>query len=512
MDRKLYMCVFMIIICFLNTSCKKTPDIFIEANKEINIYPDYRDITIPPNIAVLNFSVIDSADCYFFSIASTNGVVINKKNKSGLLKLKNKTWQKLLNNSEKLIYNIYLKNNNKWVKFPPFENTIALDSIDSYITYRYFLPSFQVINNVGIYRRNISNFDVQSIIKTNYENLCFNCHVYAANDSHYSMFHEREKNMGGTVISSNGKIFKIVPKTGSMSNSATYAAWHPSGKYIAFSANKVDQIIYTSAQRRDAYDISSDLVIYNIENNIMFSDSVIYGEKYLETYPCWDPKGEYLYFCRTAYKYADSVKTIFDVAKYKNVKYDLMRIRFSEQERCFGKPEYVLKADSINKSIVLPRISPNGRYILFCALDYGNFPIFHKESDLWVLDLKNKQCNKVKGVNSNFAEGYHSWSKNGQWITYSSKAIDGAHTTLWLTYFNNPERVGKPFVLPQKDPLFYKTFIKSFSVPEFTVNNFSNQKELYKITNIKDDAITPIAGRALNTADGVTGATREYKH
>ena len=501
--------LFFIIDSFLTISCNKEPKSYANTNNDIDIFPDYKDITIPPNIAPLNLSVSELADCYYFTIVSDNGQIVNKKNKSGILKISNCQWQKLLNMGKKLVYTIYLKKDNKWFKYPSFENSIAADSIDSYLTYRYFLPSFQVVNDVGIYRRNISNFDEQALVKTSYENLCFNCHIYASNDSHYAMFHEREQEMGGTIISCNGKITKIIPKTGSMKNFATYAAWHPSGKYIAFSANKVNQIYYTSAQHRDAYDTSSDLVFYNIENNTMFSDSSIYGSYYLETYPCWDPKGEYLYFCRTAYNYYDSTKDDHDASKYRNVKYDLMRIRFSEQKKCFSKPEYVIKADSIHKSIVWPKFSPNGRYILFCALDYGNFPMFHQESDLWIFDVKNKTCRKLDNINSCFAEGYHSWSKNGRWIAYSSKALDGAHTTLWITRFNDSANAEKPFILPQKDPFFYKSFIKSFTVPEFTVNNTSNQKELLKMVNSKN-AIIPIAGDALKT-DGITGATIKIK-
>lgn len=507
MRRKFHIYLLMLSGIFL-PSCEKAPDVFTQANKEIGIFPDYKNITIPPNIAPLNFSVTDSANVYYFSIASTNGFVVNTRNKSGILKLKKKEWHALLKGCKKLVYSIYLKKENEWIKYPVFENIVTPDSIDSYLTYRYFLPSFQVANNVGIYRRNISNFDEEPIIKTSYENLCFNCHVYADNDSRYAMFHERERDMGGTVISVNGKAVKIVPKAGSMSNFATYAAWHPSGKYIAFSANKVVQIMYTSAKRRDACDDSSDLLVYDVENNIMFSDSLLYGEKYFETYPCWDPAGEYIYFCRDSYHYCDSVKSILEVSKYKNVQYDLMRTRFSEQGKRFGKPEYVLMADSINKSIASPRISPDGRYVLFSALDYGNFSIFHKESDLWLLDLKNGTSKELAQVNSNYAEGHHCWSKNGRWIVYSSKAIDGAHTTLWIVNFNNPDDVGKPFVLPQKDPLYYKTFIKSFSVPELTVNNFRNQKRLYKVVNSKN-AITPIAGGALKT-DGISGATTQH--
>ena len=44
-------------------SCSKN-DIQIakSLNKEITIYPDYKDVTIPVNIAPLNFSIADSSE------------------------------------------------------------------------------------------------------------------------------------------------------------------------------------------------------------------------------------------------------------------------------------------------------------------------------------------------------------------------------------------------------------------------------------------------------------------
>lgn len=499
--------IFFFVLCCL-VSCNKMPDARQLQDESITLSPDYKGVSIPQNIAPLNFSVVDSADQYALSVVSNNGYIVQKRNSSGLFSFTKRQWNRLLKNSDGLVYQINLKRDNDWFKYPSFQNTIISDSIDSYVTYRYFIPSFQVANDIGIYRRDLSCFKEFPIVKTDYENICFNCHVYANNDSRYAMFHSREQNIGGTIITVNGESRKIVPKAGGMSNSATYAHWHPSGKFIAFSANDVVQLFYASEQRRDAHDNSSYLVFYDIEKNEFFSDSSLYGNDYLESYPCWDHKGEYLYFSRTAYHYADSVQTIFDMDKYRNVQYDLMRIKFSIEDKSFGTPEYVLCADSIKKSIVWPKISPDGRSVLFCALDYGNFPLFHQESDLWILDLKTDCCQKIESIASPFAEGYHNWSSNGEWIAYSSKALDGEHTTLWFARFDGFDNVGKPFVMPQKDPEYYSSFISSFSVPEFTINNEYNRKALYKVVN-NTESIQPKAVKLPNI-DGTTGATKVH--
>ncbi|MEE4286704.1 MAG: hypothetical protein V2I31_11155, partial [Mariniphaga sp.] len=33
--------------------------------------------------------------------------------------------------------------------------------------------------------------------------------------------------------------------------------------------------------------------------------------------------------------------------------------------------------------------------------------------------------------------------------------------------------VGKPFILPQKDPRFYQQFVKTFNIPEFSTSEIS---------------------------------------
>lgn len=507
------LCQFIFSIAFLNllsTSCTKAPTNFSEIEDYISISPEYRNITIPPNISAMNFLVNDSAVKYFFKIWADNGNAICRKNKTGKLELSNKQWKKLVAKSNKIYTDIFLNKNNIWYKSKTIENCIVLDSIDTYLTYRYFLPSFQVVKGIGIYRRNLVNFKSRPLVKTEYENLCFNCHVYAANDSRTAMFHVRESKIGGTIILNDDSIYKIKPKVASMLNNATYPAWHPSGKYIAFSANKVDQLFYASKLRRDAYDVSSNLVIYDVDNNKMISDSTISGHDYLETYPCWDASGQYLYFCRTNYNFHDSAKTIFDAVKYRNVLYDLMRLKFEPEKKHLGEPEYVLHASEIGKSIVTPRISPDGKYLLFCALDYGNFPLFHKESDFWVLNLQNGNYRKLANINSPYAEGYHCWSKNSRWIVYSSRALDGVHSSIWIAYFDENGKAHKPFILPQKDPAYYQSFVKSFTFPELTINDANiNMRKLYRVVNSSEQILPEAVGylSGSTNVDGISGAT-----
>ena len=99
--------------------------------------------------------------------------------------------------------------------------------------------------------------------------------------------------------------------------------------------------------------------------------------------------------------------------------------------------------------------------------DYGCFPIWHKETDLWILDLETNNSDRMN-LNSDYTDSYHSWSSNGKWIVFSSKRDDGLTARPYIAYIGDNGQSAKPFLLPAEDPDFYDRFIKSYNVPEFS--------------------------------------------
>ena len=120
----------------------------------------------------------------------------------------------------------------------------------------------------------------------------------------------------------------------------------------------------------------------------------------------------------------------------------------------FGTVDTICYVSDRGKSVSFPRISPDGRYLLFCMSDYGNFTIWHPETDLFLLDLTSGNIS-IPAINSNKTESYHSWSSTGRWIVFSSRRGDGLYTRLYLSYFDSLGVAHKPFILPQKKPGFY---------------------------------------------------------
>ena len=84
-----------------------------------------------------------------------------------------------------------------------------------------------------------------------------------------------------------------------------------------------------------------------------------------------------------------------------------------------------------------------------------------------MIDLSTLRSYPLEAANSDDVESYHSWSSNSRWFVFSSRRIDGLYTRPYIAYVDEDGKVGKPFLLPQKDAGFYQSFMKSFNIPEF---------------------------------------------
>jgi hypothetical protein len=216
------------------------------------------------------------------------------------------------------------------------------------------------------------------------------------------------------------------------------------------------QCFHTVGNHRDTFDTYSDVGIYDLETNTITTSDEVSRSDRMETYPTWSPDGRWLYFCSAPQ---------IPIAKYKELRYDLMRVRWDVQTGAWGKAETVLRADDLGLSVSHPRISPDGRFLLCCMTEFGNFPAFSPSSDLWLMDVETKACRKME-INSDQSDAYHSWSSNSRWIVFSSKRLDGLFARPWFSHVDETGRATKPFILPQEDPEFYGSYIRIFNLPE----------------------------------------------
>jgi hypothetical protein len=123
----------------------------------------------------------------------------------------------------------------------------------------------------------------------------------------------------------------------------------------------------------------------------------------------------------------------------------------------------------VGQSVTLPRVSPDGRYLLFAKAEFGCFHVWHSDADIFLMDLKTREVSELPTVNSPRSESYPTWSSNGRWIMVDSRRDDGNYTRPFIAYFDKNGKAHKAFEVPQKDPNFYTFFLRSFNRPEFMV-------------------------------------------
>ena len=108
----------------------------------------------------------------------------------------------------------------------------------------------------------------------------------------------------------------------------------------------------------------------------------------METFPCWAPDGKTLYYCSATLPPSLLNAEGSELAvKYDSLLYNIYAMPYDSLTRTFGEPQLVVDAAGMGKSASVPRVSPDGRYLLFTLGDYGQFHIWHKSADLWLMDL-----------------------------------------------------------------------------------------------------------------------------
>ena len=416
--------------------------------------PDYVQIVVPPNIAPLNVHVDEPGTGYRVTWRSTRGEPLTVVSRSPSLCLPLSAWQRLLraNAGEPLFCQVEVREaTGQWRRFQTVTNHIAPEPVDRTLVYRLLKPLYSLYVHMGIYQRDLESFDERPVLPNQLlGGGCLNCHTFLNHQPDTFLFHTRgDTNPQPTVLVRANEPVRVNKTLG-------YPAWHPSGRLLAFSVNKLSQFYHTRGETRDVFDARSDLGILRLDQSTFAHPTAIAQTNQNETWPAWSPDGRFLYYCRAAPRPVD---------EFKQIRYDLMRVAYDAEQDRWGEPQVLLAAERSGASAGQPQVSPDGRFLLFTLSRYGNFPIYQPSSDLFVLDLASGEARRPD-INSPQADTWHCWSSNSRWVVFSSKRLDGLFARPFFSYVDAAGRFHKPFVLPQADPAFYGSYLKTFNVPQ----------------------------------------------
>lgn len=471
--------ILFLAIALLLTACTNHPDVpssFKEANNLPAIYPDYCNVTVPCNIAPLNFMLPkdEFKECVA-RLTTPDGKQMTYGD-GVKVQIPEKEWHKILASAKGkgIKVEVWGQKDGEWIAYNAFDIHVAEEPIDEYLSYRLIEPTYVAWDYMTISQRNLTTFEESDIfnnsITSNDKTIgqCINCHSYQNYKTDNMLFHVRLSN-GCTVLVNDGKISRVNLKRDNTISAGVYPSWHPTEKLIAFSTNLTRQAFHTENHNKiEVYDLASDMILYDVEKD---SVSIVSNDPdLLECYPTWSPAGDYLYYCKTV-PLPEEMRDTDIRGNYKKVQYNLYRRSFDIATHEFGEEELVYDAASSDKSATLPRISPDGHYLLFALGQYGVFHSRHHDADIVCMPLDEGTSSDIDitALNSDgYSDSYPSWSSNGHWIMCASRRDDGNYSRCYFSYFNNG-KAEKAFMLPQEDPEHNTFCLKSYNRPEFMI-------------------------------------------
>ena len=471
------------------SGCSERPVNAIMIDKLPVIYPDYTDVTIPAGIAPLNFNLMAEgqlrkeadAECVDVTVKGSKGGEIRANGKYANFDIEE--WHELTrqNIGGQLQVTVCAKVDGGWFQYKDFTINVSEWPLDDYgLTYRKLAPGYEVYSHIGNFQRNIHNWEEEAIIESqSVPGQCMCCHTanrtnpkqftFQLRGKHGSTLVQREVEEGDPAANgtANGKPVArewLRTDTDSTLSKCVYPYWHPSGNYCAYSLNKIHQMFWTGKGRLiEVFDSASDVIVMDVRTHEIIRSPLIESTlDRFETYPAFSEDGRWLYFCSSrAHKvpvHADSLR------------YDLCRIAFDAETGTYGDTvETIIPATELEKSVTFPRPSYDGRWLMYCWSDFGNFPIDHKEADLWLLNLETSERMPAANANSDCTESYHNWSSDSRWFVFASRREDGLYSLLYLASIDDEGNISKPFLLPQENPWqFYHSSVFSYNVPDFT--------------------------------------------
>lgn len=443
-----------IILAALLTACTSMP-----VEQKAELFPDYSDVTIPCNIAPLNFRVSNSTKVAV-NIKGSHGEY-SFKGRKGLVRFSEGRWHRMLE-AEKggtVQVNVVAKEITPATAFvKSFTWTISEDPIDRYLSYRLIEPAYEVWKGIQIEERDMQGFRTRLLGENRIaDDCCMNCHT---SNGGTSFLHLRGAN-GGTVLNRNGKLSKLNTRT-EFTGNTVYGDISADGRYGVFTTADIAFAIHGQRDMRmEVYDSKSDLVVLDFDELTVTDSPAVKGEEYQETFPCFSADGKTIFFCRA--KHLEQPDSTMDMH------YDIAVIQFDPETGRMGDRVITIVEAGDNVSYSHLKASPDGHWLMATVQQYGTFPVWHPESELVLIDLATRKMNPMRVVNAYGADTYHSWSSNSRWVVFASKRDDQVYGRPYVAYIGPDGKLGKPFVLPQADPDIYRTTLKSFNIPELYI-------------------------------------------
>jgi tetratricopeptide (TPR) repeat protein len=155
---------------------------------------------------------------------------------------------------------------------------------------------------------------------------------------------------------------------------------------------------------------------------------------FVQTDGVWSPDGKYIVFARAVARdpYPEGQKAAVHAndPNETQIQYDLYRVPFNGG--LGGTPEPIPGASQNGMSNNFPKVSPDGRWIVFVQCHNGQ--LMRPDSQLYIVPFSGGAARRLRS-NTPLMNSWHSFSPNGRWLVFSSKARS-PYTQMYLTHLD----------------------------------------------------------------------------
>jgi tetratricopeptide (TPR) repeat protein len=358
----------------------------------------------------------------------------------------------------------------------------STDPVGDSIFYREVpLPFLDVVRDPSRIRWRFGTIDSQESPPIVLENLpvCGNCHSFSRDGGVLGLDVDYGNDKGAYAVLPVSKDMvlddeKIITWSDYRRNDgdATYGLLSqisPDGRYVISTVK--DRAVFVATP-----DIQFSQLFFPVKGILVFHDRET-GEfkplpgaddpAYVQSNPTWSPDGQYVVFARSkAYHKASAADPRGVLLNEKDVpefverrepfKFDLYRVPFNDGKG--GQAEPIEGASHNGMSNYFAKFSPDGQWIVFCKAK--DFMLLMPDSELFIIPAAGGEARRLR-ANTPLMNSWHSFSSNGRWLVFSSKAYT-PYTQLFLTHIDEEGNSTPPVVLER-----FTAKDRAANIPEF---------------------------------------------
>lgn len=166
----------VVLLAFLLFSCSRQVEVTKHLSSTPVIFPDYKDVTVPQDIAPLRFRVEkEIGEVVSAKFSADNGNMVEVSADDNDICIDAKEWKKLLQGARCISVEVVVEREGVGYAYKPFRIEVSKDVIDPYIAYRLIEPGYEKWYKMGIYQRDLTSYEQTPIIENSQTgNNCMN--------------------------------------------------------------------------------------------------------------------------------------------------------------------------------------------------------------------------------------------------------------------------------------------------------------------------------------------------